>query len=28
VGTNRGGSIAGRGYYWLYIDNVKVSIAK
>lgn len=28
VGTNRSGSIAGRGYYWLYIDNVKVSIAK
>jgi hypothetical protein len=28
VGTNRKASIAGRGYYWLYIDNVKVSIAK
>lgn len=27
VGTNRGGSFAGRGYYWLYIDNVRVSIA-
>lgn len=28
VGTNRAASLAGRGYYWLYIDNVKVSIAK
>ena len=28
VGTNRKASLAGRGYYWLYIDNVKVSIAK
>lgn len=28
VGTDRGGSFAGNGNYWLYIDNIRVSIAQ